>query len=267
MMKEKRKNNKINLRDKIYCATFSKDAVDVAKEYGFGLELNHVCISKYLDSDKIEGTIADIYKDYEKLGSEKVILHGPFTEICPGSIDHRAVDLGLERLEEAYQLAQRLGLKSMVAHTGYMPMIYYWEWHLEKSMDFWRRFFENKGDFTIFVENVFEKEPEQMVELIDKFNDPRLKICMDVGHANAMTETAQVTEWIKILGHRIAHFHIHNNFGEKDTHSPLEEGNLDMDEILTTIAENCSEDVTLTLESTDCRSCAQWLDENGYLGD
>ncbi|SFE44354.1 Sugar phosphate isomerase/epimerase [Peptostreptococcaceae bacterium pGA-8] len=257
---------KLSLKERLHAATFSEAAINVAREIGIGLELNHVCISENLDSDKIERTYEGILRDIEESRADHLILHGPFTEICPGSIDHRAVDMGLERLEEAAELATRLNLNSMVVHSGYMPMIYYKEWHLEKSLKFWDRFLKGKPDFTIFVENVFDDEPYMMKKLVDDFNDPRLKLCLDVGHANVLTtKELPVTRWIEILGKRIGHFHLHNNQGDKDTHQPLGEGTLYMREILRAIEENCEDDVSLTLESTKCAACAQWLSCNGYI--
>lgn len=254
------------MRNKLYIATFSKDAVEMAAANGLGLELNHVCISENLDEDKMPKALEYIDKDLKEAKTDRYILHGPFTEIIPGSIDHRAVDLGLERLEEAYELTGTLGLSSMVVHSGYFPLIYYKEWHIEKSLEFWERFLKDKPNFTLYVENVFEDEPFMMKELIDKFNDPRLRMCLDVGHANVMTSAdITVTKWIEELGPRIGHVHLHNNWKDKDKHQPLGHGTLDMDEIFQSIKENCSEEVTYTLESTNCRECINWLKERDYI--
>lgn len=255
------------LRPRLHIATYSKDATSVAREFDLGIELNHVCISEYLDPDKIGQTLSWIEEDLRAAGQPfpyedgaRIILHGPFTEIIPGSIDHRAVDLGLERLEEAYELCQSIGLNSMVVHSGYFPPMYYKDWHQEKSLIFWDRFLKGKGDFTVFVENSFEDEPYMMARLMDEFDRPNLKLCLDTGHAHvATTEDFPVEEWIKYLGNRVAHYHIHNNTGIKDTHSSLGEGTMDMVNILNTIEKYNKSDYTLTLESQDCRSCVDWL--------
>ena len=72
----------------------------------------------------------------------------------------------------------------MVVHTGYEPLMYFKEWHLQRSVEFWRTYMEDKGDFQIYIENVFDDEPLMMKNLIDALDDPRIKVCMDVGHAN-----------------------------------------------------------------------------------
>lgn len=249
------------MENRIYIATFSENAIEVIRENNVNIELNHTCISENLDKDKICHTIDDIRQDIEKSGAENYIVHGPFTEICPGSIDHRAVDLGLARLEEAYQVCKKIDADRMVAHTGYMPLIYYKEWHKMKSLEFWHRFMADKpGNFRLYIENVFEDEPYMLKELIEEIGDHRISICLDIGHANVMTdEKNSVDEWIKILGRYIGHFHLHNNYGDKDIHNPLTEGDMDMESILAAIARYCKPEVTLTVESKSCAESAAWL--------
>lgn len=255
------------MRNKIYIATFSKNAISVIKKNQLNIELNHICISENLDVDKIKNTIQDMETDIKESGCKDVILHGPFTEICPGSIDQRAVNLGYDRLNEAYDVAMRLGISKMVVHSGYLPLIYYREWHLEKSVIFWRKFMSDKSsDFNIYIENVFEDDPSMMKELFDDLNDPRIHIALDIGHANVMTKKdISVYDWIKILGKSIGHFHIHNNNGHNDLHSAIDNGNIDMKKIFEAIDEYCSKNVTITIESSDCESSVKWLSENKYI--
>ena len=75
---------------------------------------------------------------------------------------------------------------------------------------------------------------------------------------NAVSQTP-VEEWIRQLGPWIGHFHLHNNDGKHDLHSPLLEGTLDMPQVLQQIDDCCPEDVTLTVESRDCHDSIAWL--------
>lgn len=254
-------------RDRLHIATYSKDALIMAKTFGLGIELNHVCISELLDPEKIEDTVKWIENDLGLAGlpfpvtkGAPILLHGPFTEIVPGAMDHRAVDLALQRMEEAYELCMKIGVDRMIVHSGYFPPMYYKEWHHEKSLIFWERFLREKDDFTIYVENSFEDEPFMMAKLMDDFDKPNLKLCLDVGHANVTTpKDFPVEKWIEHLGSRVAHYHIHNNMGTKDTHNSLGDGTMDMCSILESIEQNNNSDYTLTLESQDCSRCIEWL--------
>lgn len=256
------------MRDRIYIATFSENAAAVARAHGFGIEVNDFCISENLDEDKAGDTLQAVRGQLKQAGiaetafGSRAIFHGPFTEIIPASIDHRVVELGMERLQEAYRAAERLGIRRMVVHTGFVPLLYFKEWHQEKSLDFWRRYMADKPrDFRLYIENVFEDEPLMMRRLIEALDDSRIQVCLDIGHANAMTDRAySVLDWIAVLGPLIGHFHLHNNDGGSDQHGSLDQGSMDMDRILDAIERCCRPDVTMTIESRTCSGSAQWLE-------
>lgn len=256
------------MRDRIYIATFSENAAAVAGDHGFGIEVNDFCVSENLDEDKVEESLQAACGQLKRAGiaapdfGARAIFHGPFTEIIPASIDHRIVSLGMERLQEAYRAAERMGISRMVVHTGYVPLLYFKEWHHEKSLDFWRRYMDDKPrDFRLYIENVFEDEPLMMRRLIEELDDSRIRACLDIGHANAMTcSSYTVLDWIKVLGPLIGHFHLHNNDGSSDQHADLDRGSMDMDRIFDAIEACCSPDVTMTIESRACQASAQWLE-------
>ena len=59
----------------------------------------------------------------------------------------------------------------------------------------------------MLLENVLDPRPEYIRDVCDGVDDPRLRICLDVGHANAYSEVP-VEDWIAMLGGRIAHVHL-----------------------------------------------------------
>jgi len=248
-------------KNKIYIATFSEHAAETAAKYGVNLELNDTCISMRLDPEHMDVTLRSMEKELTKAGSRNAIVHGPFTEIIPSAIDYRAVDFGLQRLQEAYEATAAMGLNRMVVHTGYIPLMYHKNWHLERSIEFWKRFMEGKpDDFQLYIENVFDDEPLMMRDLIDGLDDPRVRMCLDVGHAHVVTVPEyDVYQWIEILGKRIGHFHLHNNYGTADTHQSIIDGTLDMGRVMAVIKECCTDDVTFTIESRNCEDSVQWL--------
>ena len=277
----------IDLRQRLYIATFQQDAVRVAAEYGLGLEINHTCISEDLDSRRRDELIAAIRRDLKEVyGAESAVysaqaplLHGPFTEIYPAAIDYRARDMARLRLEEAYQVCLAVGARRMIVHSGWLPFIYFKDWQAEKGAAFWLDFMADKpSDFEIMVENVLEDEPDMLAAFMAKAADPRIRLCLDVGHANAACAGDSVIagdaacagddairRWIELLGPFIGHFHLHNNDGRSDSHSAFDEGTLDMASILAAAERCCRPDTTFTIEARDCRSCAEWLRNRGYI--
>lgn len=253
------------MRNRIYIATFSENAVSVAKQYGFGIEVNDFCISENLDPERLDQSLASVRCALQAAGVQdaaRTIVHGPFTEIIPAAIDHRAVELGMERLQQAYGAVRSLGIRRMVVHSGYMPLLYFKDWHHEKSVRFWRSYMADKpADFRLYIENVFEDEPLMMRRLVQAIGDSRVRLCLDVGHANAMmTAEYHILDWIRLLGPWIGHLHLHNNDGESDQHGAFDQGAMDMDAVLDAIETFCGKDVTMTIESRSCESSARWLD-------
>ncbi len=257
----------LNLKDRLYVATFQNNAVEVAKKYGIGIEYNHTCISEWLDSSYREKLLADMRSDFDKAGHKTAVLHGPFTEIHPAAIDYRARLAGRARLEEAYEVCEALGVKSMVVHTGWLPFIYFKNWQAEKAAEFFQDFMKDKpSDFRIYVENVLEDEPYMMKDMMEQIDDPRISICLDIGHAQATTpKDISVEKWIEVLGPYIGHFHLHNNDGTGDDHEDFETGLLDITSIFRCIEEHCACDVTFTIEARECEACAKWLKDRGYI--
>ena len=278
----------IDVKGKLYIATFSEDAIRCAREYGVGLEINHTCISEVLDEANREKLLAEIRADAAAAGVAKcsepvdpadvssgpmggrrsgLMLHGPFTEIHPSAIDYRVRELGMERLNQTYDVCAALGVNRMVVHTGWLPFIYFKNWYVDEGSQFWQKFMADKpSDFNIYIENVLEDEPHMLLDLVKRIDDPRVELCLDIGHANAMTQAdISVETWIETLGSYIGHFHLHNNDGSGDSHGDFDCGSMDMERILSKISECCPSDATLTIEARDARSCLEWLAAHEYI--
>ncbi len=255
------------MRERIYIATFANEAIETIALNNLNIEFNHLCISANLDDENIDNTLIQMNRDWEKCKRCKAIIHGPFTELSPDSMDPKVVDLTYTRLEQAYAVSKKMGVKKMVVHSGYMPFLYFKEWHVERSVDFWRDFIKDKPeDFNLAIENVFEDEPFLMRELIEKIGDKRVKACLDVGHANVfIKDKLNVIDWIETLGPYISHIHMHNNDGNKDLHNSIDNGSMNIGDIFDGIEKNCSRDTTITIESMDCKSSILWMKNNNII--
>lgn len=264
-------------KDKIYIATFSEGAKEAAERYGFGLELDHLCISENLNEENREKITEEMTK---AAAGRRIIVHGPFTELIPCAIDERARELAMKRHMESIEICRELGVRKLILHSGWIPSMYFPSWQVERSVEYWKELVTkasapvanpakagaatlgagaDPGEaLTICVENVFEPEPDTLIEIIDGAGDPRLKICLDVGHANAVKTTGTVEEWIEKMGERIGHFHLHNNDGGSDSHGELTDGAMDMERILRLAEKRCP-DATYTIESRKCEKSAAWL--------
>lgn len=162
-------------------------------------------------------------------------------------------------------MAKGYGIKKMIVHSGYVPLIYYKAWHHEKSVAFWKRYMADKpDDFTICIENVMEDEPGMMAEIAKEVDRPNVQLCLDVGHANCCGRIP-LSEWLRVMGPYLGHLHLHNNNGERDQHGPVREGTIDMAQVLDNIGKAGRPDLTITIESIDGKASLEWLDQQGYL--
>ena len=158
------------------------------------------------------------------------------------AIDRIFVDAARARLEQAYRGCEAVGVNRMVVHTGLIPELYYPEWHVKQSSAFWKEFMADKPqDFKIYIENVLDPDPVPLRDIIDKIDDSRVRVCLDIGHANAAGKVnrtgtvrpgdggsngTEVEAWIRTLGPRIGHFHFHNNDGTYDAHNEVKDGTI-----------------------------------------
>lgn len=241
-------------RNDLYLSTIAPDAAAVAREYGLGLEIAEYCTAWNMDEKRRE-TEERVRRQIQ--GCAALILHAPFNELFPCAIDPKARALAAERYRQAAELARGHGAKKLVIHGGYHPYIYYEPWYVEQSILFWKEFLREDPGVQIVLENVLEPKPEMLLDIVRGVADPRLRLCLDIGHVNAYSRIS-VMQWLERLAPWLSHFHIHNNDGSWDTHSPLDQGNISVKEFLARAQELCA-DASFTLELTECRPSVRWL--------
>lgn len=241
-------------REKLYLSTTAPDAAQVAREWGLGLEIAEFCTAWNMDRD-----LAKVQAELEpKLaGISRRVLHGPFNELFPCAIDPYARQLAAYRYRQTVALAKAYGAKKVVIHGGYQPRMYYPVWYVEQSILFWKDFLKEDPGVDIVLENVLEEEPEMLRDILAGVDSPRLGMCLDIGHVNVYSKVT-VEAWMEACAPWLKHFHVHNNDGTWDTHSPLMAGNLPVREILDRADHLCPK-ATVTLELLEGESSVRWL--------
>ena len=241
----------------IYLSTTDPNAHILAEKWGTGIELAEFCTAWNMDRD----FAAVDPKVREKLAcSERFVLHAPFNELFPCAIDLQARELAARRYRQAMDLAIGYGIKKLVIHGGFQPFMYYPVWYVEQSIIFWKEFVQSVPmDMVICLENVLEPEPYLLKDIVAGVDDPRLRLCLDVGHVNAYSKIL-VETWVEDWAQYLSHYHIHNNDGSTDTHQPLFAGSMDFKRLLALIRE-LTPDATLTMELYESESSLSWMQE------
>lgn len=241
-------------RNRIYISTVDAQAGALAARYDLGVEIAEYCTAWNMDEKYSETHNAVLA---QLTGCPNRILHAPFNELFPCAIDPKARSLATERYRQSIALARQYGAKKVVIHGGYNPWLYYPVWYVEQSVVFWKDFLREDPGVELVLENVLEEEPKLLLEILQGVNDPRLRMCLDVGHANAYSKVSAM-EWLERCAPWISHFHIHNNDGSWDTHQALDQGTVPMAQLLRRAAQLCPE-ATFTLELTDAEPSVKWL--------
>ena len=248
-------------REQLFLSTIDPNAGAAARELGLGVEIADYCTAMNMDVllDQTRPVVDNQVRDVPNR-----LFHGPFNELFPCAIDPLARELAAKRYLQAVKMAGAYGAKKLVFHGGYLPHVYYSCWYTEQSVLFWKDFLKKiPKDVTLCIENVLESDPQWMADIASGVNDPRFRLCLDVGHAHVCSEIP-VEQWLETLAPWLGHFHIHNNDRSFDTHSPLDQGTIPMKELLAR-AEALCPDASYTLEVTDGRRGAQWLLQQGLL--
>ena len=123
---------------------------------------------------------------------------------------------------------------------------------------------DKPGDFILSIENVLEDEPFMMAELMEGMDIKNVGVCLDTGHANCMSRE-NIKKWIEVLSPYINHFHLHNNYGDRDTHGSFEEGSMNMKEVVSLAAKNCGRQTTYTVEAADPVKSFRWMEDEGFF--
>lgn len=166
-----------------------------------------------------------------------VSLHVPIHGVNPASPNPRLAAASLAEYAQAVELAGDLGAKPVVLHPGGIPGEYAaLPHHLEEA---WRRLefalellvpFARERGVTLALENKQSGggrdlilTPEEHLRALERF--PDLGACLDFGHLATLPEgTCSQAEYVRALGARLVHVHLHDNRGQRDEHLGLGQG-------------------------------------------
>ena len=195
-------------------------------------------------------------------------VHAPYTDVNIAGEDSQVREAILRRLEASIRYTSDLGSETLVFHPGNstalewsLPLGSTWRINLEST----RRLVEYADDLGVraMIENVPEPFPFVMksVEDFDRFYDEiglEAFMVLDVAHAHIRGEEL---EFIRRFGDRIAHVHVSDNHGDRDTHLRIGEGSVAWGEVMEALR-GSPFDGWVTIEShDDIPECVRLLED------
>ncbi|MCG6910565.1 MAG: sugar phosphate isomerase/epimerase [Deltaproteobacteria bacterium] len=198
------------------------------------------CVFPSADPDQITpDALAEAQKVVQKSGIE-ICVHAPFFEINIAAFSGGIREESIRLINKAVDLCHGLGGRTLVVHAGDFTYTFdgatrlnnpalaiQWQHNLE-SLKRINDYAQRKG-VVVCLENIainatsIDRNFEDLLE-IRKAVGASLKFTLDTGHARLTEGTVR---GIDLLGKQIRHIHLTDNFGEKDDHLPVGEGNDD----------------------------------------
>jgi len=221
----------------------------------------------FLSEQGLQPEIAFKAADLDTLSSQQLVvvrrflddlhltntIHAPFMDLNPGALDSRVQEVTAQRFRQTLDAAEALGSKLVVFHPGYDSWRYGGQSHLwiEQNLRFWPEFIRRAEMLHchIVLENIFDETPDNLQSVLNHFNSPWFGACFDIGHWRLFSETP-ISQWQASLRPYLRHFHLHDNFGKRDDHLPIGEGDISFQPLWETLG-LLPVQPSLTLEAHD----------------
>lgn len=196
---------------------------------------NGINVELGLAAEELDGTdVAEIAETVGKLRERgcRITVHGPFWDLCPGSIDPAIRQVSRSRLVRLFEVLEHVRPTQIVCHTGFDPRhhrSHRSKW-IENSLGVWEFFVDWSEQLgaPLLIENVWEEDPELHVRLLEAMDSPWFGFCLDTGHQNAFSRTS-LSSWLTACSPYLREVHLHDNDGSFDHHLPIGRGNIDFD--------------------------------------
>lgn len=247
-------------RDKI------EESLRLSEQYQANFEYNDFFLPQILDDEEKTKEIIEFYKRLPRDRSGDT-LHGAFLDVTLHSVDSRVREISELRVRQSMEIAKELGIRGVVFHTNlianFKDKVYLKNW-IETNAAFYKKMLQEYPGIFIFVENMFDFEPDMLLELAKALKEePYFGICLDFAHATISKVSAR--EWLCTLMPYVKHIHINDNDLQNDLHQALGKGNINYKEFTRILKEHQIE-TSVLVEVSDLEgqiSSLAYMEEEG----
>lgn len=171
----------------------------------------------------------------------KYSIHTPFMDINIASLQNQSRINAINQIKSSFKLANKIDCESVVIHPGTIPFLAN-KYFRSKVIDVANKSMIELGGYgeDLGVQTTFENMPQfdnmiySNIEKLHEFlTDNNLSMTLDIGHAKHAGYSSE-----EMYFDSIKHIHIHDNFGDDDTHLALGEGSIDLNHIVNTLEKN-----------------------------
>ncbi|MGN0176969.1 MAG: sugar phosphate isomerase/epimerase family protein [Methanobrevibacter sp.] len=211
-----------------------EDTLDKTLEFIENLGLDYAELVHQFPCENIDSDLLSSY-------NLKYSIHAPFMDVNIASLQNQSRLNSIKQIKSSIDFANKIDADAVVVHPGttsFLPNKYF----RNEVINFAKESMIELGEYgqDLGVLTTFENMPSfdsmiysDMVELDEFLKENELYMTLDIGHANHSGKSAE-TMYLD----SIKHVHIHDNFGDDDTHLTLGEGSIDLNHIVNTLEKN-----------------------------
>lgn len=221
-----------------------QDAVATAIENGFdACEIN--CLQPLIDLHSISRTEIEATRLAARNADLELCVHAPFYELNIAAFNKGIREASVREILRAVDLCCQLGGKVVIVHPGRQTydldqvngevkdLIYKAQWdHNIDSLKTINHYAASNGIVicleNMVIDNHIDRTFEDLLDIRQAVGTS-LMFTLDIGHARLTNGAA---EGVRLLGGAIRHIHFTDNFGKKDDHLIIGEGNSDYSGII-----------------------------------
>lgn len=221
---------------------------------GAGIELGSYGLVGIRSEEAWQARLA-LHRAVRDQFSGRIAIHGPFIGMEFAHVDHLIRDAVNRRLDLTLDAAVTLRASRVVLHTGYNlenDLFNLREDWLERNIAFWQQEIPRwtGAGIQVVLENDTDRTPDLMVQLVRAVDNPFLGLCMDIGHQHVFSGV-DAPEWVRRMGERLFHIHLHDNDGSADRHWSLGRGTIAFGPFYEALLAHAPQ-ATISLEVEDC---------------
>jgi sugar phosphate isomerase/epimerase len=202
--------------------------------------------------------------------NRSVTIHGPFMDLSPGSPDPKIRELTKFRFKQLIDAASVFKPKTVVCHAGYDHVRYAFckEQWLEHTVETWKWLGSElfaRGT-RLMLENVYEKNPAELVQVLEQLDPAHTGYCLDVGHLSSFGNYP-LDKWLNATEKFIGQLHLHDNNGNHDSHLGMGKGTINFDILFEAIKQMKTKPV-ITIEpheQKDFIASLAFLEQSDFL--
>lgn len=196
------------------------------------------CVFPSADPQNIKPEALAEAKDILRQHPMEICVHAPFFEINIAAYCKSIREESIRIVESSIDVCHALNGKALIVHNGdytydipgatrhnHPALEIQWTSNIEALKRI--NAYANDRGITVCLENIIinhtsiDRCYEDLLEIREAVG-ASLKFTLDMGHSRLSEGT---TEAIQKMGNAIGHIHLSDNFGEKDDHLPLGDGN------------------------------------------